>query len=340
MPEVEGRIAAIHTWESTGVRQVELCLADSEEAFDCDRAEVSVEDLVSLGVGPRVLVPGWANKRAIPKGIPDHKRFEYELTVVNQEPSTGAGLTAQAVTFDGRLPPGLVFRGIEARDPDDLPWGSCSRNRRRLSCDLETLEAGQEIRIMIAVQGPGDLVYDEVRELRGDVQTSSATLDESVEVYVSVNLLADPTDTDGDGITDVYEQAHGLRTNRADGDGDLDGDGLSNLDEFEAHTAADDADTDNDGLSDYKELRRRFTDPLDPDSDADGMSDGWEVRHRLDPNDPSDANGDIDQDGYTNRQEYESRTDARDASDNPGVSAAVELIMEIVLDDAPTDIGR
>lgn len=43
-------------------------------------------------------------------------------------------------------------------------------------------------------------------------------------------------DSDGDGMDDEYEAAHGLDPNRDDRDGDLDGDGFTNWEEFEAKT--------------------------------------------------------------------------------------------------------
>jgi type VI secretion system Hcp family effector len=44
-------------------------------------------------------------------------------------------------------------------------------------------------------------------------------------------------DSDGDGMPDLWELAHGLNPEVPDGDGDLDGDGLSNLLEYHAGTS-------------------------------------------------------------------------------------------------------
>jgi len=57
-------------------------------------------------------------------------------------------------------------------------------------------------------------------------------------------------DTDGDGLEDSWELAHGLNPNVADAHLDLDGDGLTNAEEFAAGTHPGLADTDGDGFSD------------------------------------------------------------------------------------------
>jgi Concanavalin A-like lectin/glucanases superfamily/Bacterial TSP3 repeat len=54
-------------------------------------------------------------------------------------------------------------------------------------------------------------------------------------------LLPPEPDSDGDGIPDSYETAHGLNPNLDDAQEDKDGDGQSNLNEYLAGTAADDA---------------------------------------------------------------------------------------------------
>lgn len=57
-------------------------------------------------------------------------------------------------------------------------------------------------------------------------------------------------DTDGDGLEDSWEVAHGLNPNVADGHLDADGDGLTNSEEFAAGTHPGLTDTDGDGFYD------------------------------------------------------------------------------------------
>lgn len=105
-------------------------------------------------------------------------------------------------------------------------------------------------------------------------------------------------DTDEDGLPDDYELAHGFDPqNPNDGAEDPDNDGLTNLDEFFAHTDPRRADMDGDGLLDGDELSRG-TDPRRPDTDRDGLSDSAEVSLGTDP-----RKADTDGDGLPDGQE-------------------------------------
>ncbi len=114
------------------------------------------------------------------------------------------------------------------------------------------------------------------------------------DVYETYICFTDPhnPDTDSDGLPDGYEvftldtdplssdtDVNGV----SDGDEDIDGDGLNNLREFELGTDPNNIDTDSDGLSDNDEVSKYKTDPLKYDTDEDGISDGDEVALGLDP---------------------------------------------------------
>lgn len=88
---------------------------------------------------------------------------------------------------------------------------------------------------------------------------------------ITYNYTADASltaaDSDGDGLPDWWEVAHGLDPNSAIGDngatGDPDKDGLGNLQEYQ-----------------------RGTDPMNPDTDRDGYADGVEVSLGSNPLNP------------------------------------------------------
>ena len=118
-------------------------------------------------------------------------------------------------------------------------------------------------------------------------------------------------DTDGDGLPDAWESAHGLDPASGDGrdgaDGDPDGDGLPNLGEYRLGADPLAPDTDGDGLADGEEAGGIWLDALDrmvhpspalADTDGDGVADGDEVDAGSDP-----ELADSDSDGMPDAEE-------------------------------------
>ncbi len=189
----------------------------------------------------------------------------------------------------------------------------------------------------IFVSGDGEN-FDSVDVVKGVLEYTYATEDDFEKLYFKVLQIvdeqavesntvtvvysidwSDTTDTDNDGLSDVYEKYYfetdpknadtdddglpdgyevyylGTDPTKADtdengisdGDEDFDKDGLSNFRECELGTDPTNADSDADGLSDADEVNTYNTDPLKYDTDDDEISDGDEVELGLDPNSAS-----------------------------------------------------
>ncbi|MCW1924393.1 hypothetical protein OKA05_17635 [Luteolibacter arcticus] len=109
-----------------------------------------------------------------------------------------------------------------------------------------------------------------------------------------------PSDSDGDGMPDAYEELHGFDPDVDDADDDADSDRSTNKEEYEAGTLPRDNDSDNDGLFDGDEAPEGAS-PLNPDTDGDGVNDGDEVlEYHSDP-----TVVDTDEDGQTDGGEVQ-----------------------------------
>lgn len=123
----------------------------------------------------------------------------------------------------------------------------------------------------------------------------------------TLELIAAPSDSDGDGLPDAWEtDAFG---NLSQNDiGDPDADGLTNNEEFISYTNPAKADPDKDGLSDSEEVKTHNTDPNRADTDGDGLKDGDEVKvHNTNP-----LERDTDDDGVTDADEVAAGTNPLD----------------------------
>ncbi len=96
---------------------------------------------------------------------------------------------------------------------------------------------------------------------------SIAILNEGNLATITFQAGGPPNDLDNDGMSNDYEDLHGLNKNVNDANGDLDGDGLTNKEEHDRGTLPNNRDTDGDGIEDAVD-----GDPLVPEENPPTVS--------------------------------------------------------------------
>ncbi len=261
----EGSLFAEHVYSAPGTQDVSICISD-DVAEDCITDRVLVEHLVNLGITI--------------SDDPDETTgafIDLDIEVENMEPEGISGVIAGSVelTQVAEEVPEITIQSIVSQS------GACSLTAGALRCSDSLMTPGETFNATVRVRRTesAPLIYDLGAPVVVDVTTASDALQDVYTQARWVTFLADQTDTDGDGMTDVFEQTYGLNTaSGSDATNDIDGDGLSNLEEFQRRSNPLLTDTDGDGVDDAEDFC-----PADPGGAVEGTDGLCELHLRGNP---------------------------------------------------------
>lgn len=261
-----GLVVAKHSYQQAGDYTINFCIVDRGGAQGCETQTVSVEPRAALGV----------NIETSTEELAANATITYQVKVTNLEPNIGAGngLVAESVSVTHELPRGLTLNSA------DSATASCSQINQQVSCSVGSMQPGAQVAMTLVASQDDTVVTNREAGFNVSALTSTNAVRDYFVGYAQTTLLADSTDSDNDGIFDVYESQFGLSVGSNDANLDPDGDGLTNLEEFNLGTS-----------------------PTAADSDGDGLPDGWESANGLNAL-TADANLDSDGDGFSNLNEY------------------------------------
>ena len=243
---------AQHTYDSFGSMPTRLCLTVDQQQGVCDSKSVLVESLVSLDLH-------------INDGVDETREnsLELEVELENAIPQGWNGRPAEDILLRQVKVPDVRARLVAGAD-------GCRIVDQRLRCSQDSLSPGEKVTATVQLSRLDDseLIYDLGVPFALDAVTASRSLEDVYSTARWITFKADPTDSDRDGMTDVFEKAYGLNPNAAaDARKDQDSDGLTNLDEYNQRTNPTLADSDGDGAQDNDDFC-----PLDDSGVVEGTN--------------------------------------------------------------------
>ncbi len=230
-----GMIVGSHTYASTGNYALQITMANAPaENLPDTVASTNVQVIEATVVGSSLAAPA--------DPVAPDTPFPLQIDVTNYVPQGWAGLTAAGTQLAITVPDGLTLASLDNRctagQPivctiGDLTPGQSATLTFGALITLAAARADSDYMLKLELTDAGPHAQD---KNIGTATVSIADQDQDGVIDVDDAFPNDPrysVDTDGDGLPDDWETAHGFDPNTADNTAlDSDGDGFTLAEEF------------------------------------------------------------------------------------------------------------
>ena len=201
----QGTITGGHVYSQNGEFTINVCISDNAIIDEDGNKSLTTQSTTACQDVPVVVSPTVDMLLAIQptsKPMPLDNTLSYTLTLTNNPPQTGSGLTATQVTLQDVLDERLQFQSVQTDD------GTCSHHANQIDCMLQDLAPGESATVIIDATIPQALSPGTVLLNEGFYSVDKVD-QASTQANIEMTTLVAPADFVVTTITDGSDTSAG-----------------------------------------------------------------------------------------------------------------------------------